>query len=173
MSVWDEKPEFPLDFTTKYEHYKGLIRYWQQKNDAWLEKVKAHYDRLEGIVGALEEMGVLAVYDMEHWSTDYAKLKEKAQKYDAHEWVTKETAEGEIQDIYHIDELATAVEDRRKLKQKLEAVKKWFHRLDTAVYKMSIGLPPEEDRYVQVKAKALRDTMLMRDRIKDALEAGG
>ena len=82
MSVWDEKPEFPLDFTTEYEHYKGLIKYWQQKNDAWLEKLKAHYDRLEGIVGALEEMGVLAVYDMEHWSTDYAELKEKAEKWD-------------------------------------------------------------------------------------------
>ena len=54
--------------------------------------------------------------------------------------------------------------------KKLEAVKKWFHRLDTAIYNMSISLPPEKDRYTQVKAKPLRDTMLMRDRIKDVLE---
>lgn len=47
---------------------------------------------------------------------------EKVQKYDAHEWITKETEEGEIQDIYHIDELATAVEDKRKAEGKLEVI---------------------------------------------------
>ena len=171
MSVWDEKPEFPLDFTTEYEHYKGLIRYWQQKNDAWLEKLKAHYDRLEGIVGALEEMGVLAVYDMEHWSTDYAELKEKAEKWDelceCLRWGKNTKVETILMEFNAVN---TGNQQKR---EKLEAVKKWFHRLDTAVYNMSIGLPPEEDRYVRVKAKALRDTMLMRDRIKDALEAGG
>ena len=113
MSVWDEKPEFPLDFTTEYEHYKGLIKYWQQKNDAWLEKVKAHYDRLEGIVGSLEEMGVLAVYDMEHWSTDYATLKEKAQKWDLLQKLDPDSPDKRIERHLEIS----------KLNIKLEAVK--------------------------------------------------
>ena len=38
--IWDEKPEFPIGFTTDYEHYKGLIKWWQKHNDAWLEKVR-------------------------------------------------------------------------------------------------------------------------------------
>ena len=87
MSVWDEKPN-PSDKKYWAESKYGDVtldiftgEYFEDE-DAWLEKLKAHYDRLEGIVGSLEEMGVLAVYDMEHWSTDYATLKEKAEKWD-------------------------------------------------------------------------------------------
>jgi len=41
---------------------------------SWKEKAKI----LDGLV----EMGVVSVYDDRHWSTDYAKLKEKAQDLD-------------------------------------------------------------------------------------------
>ena len=157
MSVWDEKPEFPLDFTTKYEHYKGLIRYWQQKNDAWLEKVKAHYDRLEGIVGALEEMGVLAVYDMEHWSTDYAKLKEKAQKWDKLESdykITRDIA------LTTNEKLLRIIKEKD---EKLEAVKNLLGEYEEWA---------ERDRRSMDMTPSF-DPVKFYDKIKKALEAEG
>lgn len=51
---------------------------------------------------------------------------EKAEKYDAHEWVTKETPEGITLEIYHIDSLATAHDDKRKAERKLEDATNWL-----------------------------------------------
>jgi len=94
------------------------------------------------------------------WKPIINDALEKAEKYDKY---------AKIADT----DIKALNKSLRFYEKKLEAVKKWSHKLDTAVYNMSISLPPEEDRYVQVKAKALRDTMLMRDRIKDVLEAEG
>jgi len=55
------------------------------------------------------------------------KLKKKADVYDSVEFVTKETLEGETLEIYHIDDLATAHDDKRNIERKLEAVKKVLH----------------------------------------------
>ena len=114
--IWAQKPkiqELELwggDGSPNYEAYDA------DEMDECLEKLRAQYDGLKGVVDGLVEMGVVSVYDDRHWSTDYAELKEKAVKYD--ELVYE-----------HKDEvfLKEMVSHQRKqlveLKDKLEAVK--------------------------------------------------
>jgi len=89
--IWKEKPTL---FVEELEH-EGIVYFGDMtfttenevefikeigKFNAWLAKLKVHYNRLEGIMSSLEDMGVLNVYDIKHWSTDYAEQKEKYQR---------------------------------------------------------------------------------------------
>lgn len=62
------------------------------------------------------------------------ELIEKAKKWDDHEFLVVENEKGETQNIFHLEELAKAVEDRRKIEKRLEAVKNvledWWGTID-------------------------------------------
>ena len=106
--IWDEKPEPTILESIDPDFLTLKPRFYQiSKMDAWLEKLRAETRRAmewmacidalnltygiaeimswkekAKILDGLVEMGVVSVYDDRHWSTDYAKLKEKAQDLD-------------------------------------------------------------------------------------------
>lgn len=143
--IWTEKPNIIPE---------GYY-YSASEMDVWLINLKAHYETIEKQAETLR----LLFGDKGIKNENLMKIQvwqEKAEKLPIY-----------VKQFQHMTDHALELED------KLESTRKWFHRLDTAVYKMSLSLPSKTSRYTYVSSKALRDTMLMRDRIKNILEAEG
>ncbi len=123
--IWVEKPDSVYKDLTSYGHY-----YEANSMDAWLERVKAEivagkrlrkaWGEVLGEVGVCYEVEGEWYFDPEKWRA----FKEKAGVYDSVEFITKKTSGGETLEIYHIDEFASAIEDKREAERKLEASEK-------------------------------------------------
>ena len=148
IDLWDEEPEMPnsrdmkysqsevdwrisespVDFFKSVEYMRDLVA-WKEKHDAWLEKIKVEHDLLREHSGRWLHFVAVDYPEIKESLSPkkLMELKEKAEKYDAHEWITKETPDGVTLEIYHIDDLATAHDDKRKAELKLEDVTNWFN----------------------------------------------
>ena len=130
--IWKNEPEIPNSRDKKYsrmgvdwwissepvDHFKSVeymrdLRKWKKKHDAWLEKIKTETDRAMqwlAYIDALKLTGGIA--EIKGW-------KEKAEKYEAAEFIIKENVDGKLLDIYGLNELTTAVDDKRIAEKKL------------------------------------------------------
>lgn len=116
--LWDEKPEFPIGFTTDYEHYKGLIKWWQEHNDVWLEMLKVRYDILSEHSGRWLHFVAVDYPEIKEWISPQKimEIMEKAEKYDE--------IQASVPLVIHLT-FEQFVIEHNALRDKIEAINEW------------------------------------------------